>query len=198
MQSQPRSSNRSTVLVLRSPESNASLLIFIGRRRTPLTLTFFLLLLLLFLLIQVALFSEEAKAQESATVSPATMATMSPAASGLPFEVINPKHKKWPEAEAGRIYMWACDLLARSIRPEKPPQLHPKFRLVLGTDDDEFVRDSAATEIHLKTWNPEKFAQGVVVVALRELVPRTDLARLAHQSVSLAGATLDVSPLREH
>jgi hypothetical protein len=47
--------------------------------------------------------------------------------STLPFEVSNPKHKKWPEAQAARIYTWACDLLARSIRPEKPPQLHPKF-----------------------------------------------------------------------
>jgi hypothetical protein len=112
--------------------------------------------------------------------------------STLPFEVSNPKHKKWPEAQAGRIYTWACDLLARSIRPEKPPQLRPKFRLVLGTDGDEFVRDTNATEIHLKNWNPEKFAQGVVVVALRELVQGQELARMARQSVSLADSTIDV------
>ena len=114
----------------------------------------------------------------------------------LPFDVSNPKHKKWPEAEAARIYNWACDLLARAIRPEKPPELHPKFRLVLGASDDEFVRDSAASEIHLKSWNPEKFAQGVVVVALRDVVPRTDLARLARQSVSLADSTIDVREFR--
>jgi hypothetical protein len=111
--------------------------------------------------------------------------------STLPFEVSNPKHKKWPEAQAARIYTWACDLLARSIRPEKPPQLHPKFVLVLGTDGDEYVRDTNTTEIHLKNWNPEKFAQGVVVVALRDLVHGQDLAKLAHQSVSLADSTID-------
>jgi hypothetical protein len=111
--------------------------------------------------------------------------------SSLPFEVSNPKHKKWPEAQAARIYVWACDLLARSIRPEKPPQLHPKFVLVLGTDGDEYVRDTNTTEIHLKNWNPEKFAQGVVVVALRDLVHGQDLAKLAHQSVSLADSTID-------
>jgi hypothetical protein len=112
--------------------------------------------------------------------------------SKLPFEVSNPKNKKWPEAQASRIYIWACDLLARSIRPEKPPQLRPKFRLVLGTDGDEFVRDTKVTEIHLKNWNPEKFAQGVVDVALRDLVQRPELARLVRQSVTLADSTIDV------
>jgi hypothetical protein len=116
----------------------------------------------------------------------------------IPFEVSNPKHMKWPELEAGRIYTQACDLLARSIRPEHPPVLRPKFRLVLGADTDEFVRDAAVTEIHLKSWNPEKFAQGVVVVALRDLVPRTDLARLARLSVSLAGSTVDISEIQGH
>lgn len=115
--------------------------------------------------------------------------------STLPFEVSNPKHKKWPEAQAARIYTWACDLLARSIRPEKPPQLHPKFVLVLGADGDEYVRDTNTVEIHLKNWNPEKFAQGVVVVALRDLVHGQDLAKLAHQSVSLADSTIDASEM---
>lgn len=118
--------------------------------------------------------------------------------SNVPFEVANPKHKKWPETEAGRIYTSACDLLARSIHPEHPPQLRPKFRLVLGADSDEFVRDGAVAELHLKFWDPEKFAQGVVVVALRELVSRPDLARIARQSVTLAGSTVDVSNLRSH
>jgi hypothetical protein len=116
----------------------------------------------------------------------------------VPFEVSNPKHKKFSEADALHIYTQACDLLARSVRPEHPPQLRPKFRLVLGSDSDEFVRDAAETEIHLKSWNPEKFAQGVVIVALREVVPRPDLARLARLSVSMATSAVDVSDLRNH
>jgi len=47
----------------------------------------------------------------------------------LPFEVSNPSNKKWSPAEASRIYDSACDVLARTIRPEKPPHLRPKFRL---------------------------------------------------------------------
>ena len=137
------------------------------------------------------------RAQEP--IAPAEGASVEAVASAnVPFEVSNPKHKKWPETEAGRIYTSACELLARSIHPEHPPQLHPKFRLVLGADTDEFVRDDALAELHLKSWDPEKFAQGVVVVALRELIPRPDLARIARQSVTLAGSTVDVSDLRSH
>jgi hypothetical protein len=142
----------------------------------------------------IVLYTGAAIAQETVSSSLIQVADQSQAT--LPFEVSNPKHKKWPEAEAGRIYSWACDLLARSIRPEKPPELRPKFRLVLGAEHDEFVRDGNATEVHLKSWDPEKFAQGVVVVALRDLLPKTDLARLARQSVSLADSTLDVRDMQ--
>jgi len=50
----------------------------------------------------------------------------------LPFAVSNPKHQKWAMEEAGRIYMSACALVARAVRPERPPHLHPGFVLVLG------------------------------------------------------------------
>ena len=138
----------------------------------------------------------DARAQQP--VAPVNDQSAQASADTLPFEVSNPKHKKWPEAEASRIYTSACDLLARSVRPEHPPQLHPKFRLVLGTENDEFVRDGSIEELHLKSWDPEKFAQGVVVVALRELVPRPDLARLARLSVTLAESTVDATDFQSH
>lgn len=111
--------------------------------------------------------------------------------SSLPFELSNPKNKKWEAPEAVRIYTWACDLLARTIRPEKPPQLHPNFRLVLGTEADEFVHENNIFEIHLKSWDPEKFSRGVVLIAMSGVVQTDELNRLAHQSVSLANSTLD-------
>ncbi len=113
----------------------------------------------------------------------------------VPFEVSNPNNKKWPPAEAARIYESACDLLARTIRPEKPLRLRPRFRLVLGADSDQFVNEGGLTEVHLKSWNPEKFAEGVVVVAVREVLPANDLARVVHQSVSLASSTINVHEL---
>jgi hypothetical protein len=188
---QPRSSNpgaapfaSASLSISESPDS----ILLLGRWLADLTLA-----TLLFTVISAGV----ARAQEP--IAPVSGNSAEAASSStMPFEVANPKHKKWPEADAGRIYTSACDLLARSIRPEHPPQLRPKFRLVLGTDHDEFVRDGALEELHLKSWDPEKFAQGVVVVALRELVPRPDLARLARLSVTLAGSTVEVSDLRSH
>jgi hypothetical protein len=113
----------------------------------------------------------------------------------LPFEVSNPGNKKWSPAEATRIYDSACDLLARTIRPEKPPHLRPKFRLVLGAESDQFVNEGGLIEVHLKFWNPEKFAEGVVVVAVREVLRADELARVVHQSVSLAASTISVHEL---
>jgi len=188
---QPRSSNPgATLFASPSPaisESPASIL-FLGRWLADLTLA-----TLLFTVISVAV----ARAQEPTAPSNANSAEIA-SSSTTPFEVSNPKHKKWPETEAERIYTSACDLLARSVHPEHPPQLRPKFRLVLGTDHDEFVREGSIEELHLRSWDPEKFAQGVVVVALRDLVPRPDLARLARLSVTLAGSTVDVSDFRSH
>lgn len=113
----------------------------------------------------------------------------------VPFEVSNPANQKWPVAEAARIYNSACDLLARTIRPEKPPVLRPKFRLVLGAESDQFVNEGGLTEVHLKSWNAEKFAEGVVVVAVRNVLQGDELAKLVHQSVALAGSTVSVREL---
>jgi len=126
----------------------------------------------------------------------AILASAANAQNTLPFEVSNPKNKQWPPAEAGRIYSSACDLLARTVRPEKPPQLHPRLLLVLGAEQDEFVRDGGVNKVHLKVWNPEKFAEAVVLGAVREVLRNDDLRRVAHESVSLADATVSPSELR--
>ena len=115
-----------------------------------------------------------------------------------PFEVSNPKNVKWSPRQAGEIYLAACDQLARTIRPEKPPRIHPHFRLVLGTESDEIVRKDATFEIHLKSWNPDTFAEGVVLIATREVVPEEDLLTIAHHAAMSAQATVSVSELRHH
>ena len=113
----------------------------------------------------------------------------------LPFEVSNSQNKKWPPTEARKIYDVACQLLARTIRPDKPPALHPQFRLVLGTPKDEFVRDGARVEVHLRSWQPEIFAQAVVAIAVRDLLQGDQLQKVAHESVLLANATVDAHDL---
>src|SRR5882724_4863650 len=76
--------------------------------------------------------------------------TAAHAQDSLPFAVSNPKHQKWGMEEAGRIYLSACALVARTVRPERPPHLHPGFVLVLGAENDETVRTGTVSEIHLK------------------------------------------------
>ena len=114
----------------------------------------------------------------------------------LPFEVSNPKHLHWSTEEAGRIYTSACTLVARSIRPEKPPRLTPKFVLVLGTKNNEAVHNGARAEVHLKSWNPAHFAEAMVLMASREVLKTEDVAHLTRATLMAAEATVSVNELK--
>jgi len=118
------------------------------------------------------------------------------AQTSLPFEVSNPKHLDWSTDEANRIYSSACELVARSIRPDKPPRLQPKFVLVLGTAADETVRNGTLSEVHLRKWNPEHFAEAMVVMATREIIKGEDLIHLTRDTLIAAQATVSVNELR--
>ena len=114
----------------------------------------------------------------------------------LPFEVSNPKHLDWPTDEANRIYSSACELVARSIRPERPPRLAPKFVLVLGSDANETLRNGPTAEIHLKEWNPARFAEAMVLMATREILKNEDVMNLTRDTLMAAQATVTVSELK--
>src|SRR5262245_40520836 len=114
----------------------------------------------------------------------------------LPFDVSNLNHKKWSPEEAVRIYDAACALVARSVNSERPPHLHPKFLLVIGSTADEIVRTDTQSEIHLKTWDADKFAEATAIMAARDLVQGAELRSIAHQSVVTAHATASVVELR--
>jgi hypothetical protein len=115
----------------------------------------------------------------------------------LPFEVSNPKHLHWSMEEAGRIYNSACNLVARNLRPEKPPQLQPKFLLVLGARANQTVRSGDSSEIHLKKWDPARFAEAMVILSLREAVKNDDVVRLARETLYAAESTVTVNELRQ-
>lgn len=115
----------------------------------------------------------------------------------LPFTVSNPQHKKWPADVALRIYFAACDRVARTIRPEKPPRLEPKFVLILGAADNEAVRIGNIAEVRLKEWNPGAFSDAVVVMASREILDPRQLASLSREALRSAEASVSVTEL-EH
>jgi hypothetical protein len=119
-----------------------------------------------------------------------------PASSSFPFEVSNPKHLQWSTDEANRIYMSACELVARTVRPEKPPKLAPKFLLVLGTSDNETLRSGPTAEVHLKEWNPARFAEAMVLMATREILKSEDVMSLTRDTLMAAGASVSVSDLK--
>jgi hypothetical protein len=52
-------------------------------------------------------------------------------------------------------------------------------------------------EIHLKSWNSEKFAEAAVILAAREVLQGDDLIKIVRQTVSLANATVSLNDLRE-
>jgi len=118
------------------------------------------------------------------------------AQNGLPFAVSNPGHQKWSAEEASRIYDAACTLVARTIRPERPPLLHPKFVLVLGATDNEVVRTGPVAEIHLKSWDQGRFAEGVAILVAREVLQPADLRIIAQESLRTALASASVAELR--
>jgi hypothetical protein len=121
------------------------------------------------------------------------------AQTALPFQVANPKHKQWPADEAARIYSSACELAARAIRPEQPPHLRPKFVLVLGADANETVRYGDVSELRLQKWESVKFAQAVVVMAIREVVPNDQIPGLVRSAVLSSQATVTAKELaRDH
>lgn len=119
-----------------------------------------------------------------------------PAQNAIPFEVSNPGHKKWSAEEATRIYDAACTLVARSIRPERPPALHPKFTLVLGATDNEVVRTGPEAEVHLKVWDANKFSEAVAILVAREVLQPAELRYIASESLRTATASTSVTELR--
>jgi hypothetical protein len=114
----------------------------------------------------------------------------------LPFEVSNPKHLHWSMEEAGRIYDSACNLVARSLRREKSLQSQPRFLLVLGAKADQTVRLGETAEIHLKKWNPARFAEAMVILSLRDGLKNEDVLRMAHETLSAAESTVTIQELQ--
>lgn len=114
-----------------------------------------------------------------------------------PFTVKNQKNKEWPAAEANRIYASACMLVAREIRPERPPELRPRFTLVLGAEKDQVLQRNQEIEIQLKSWNREKFAQAIVILAAREVVQNQNVVQLTKRTLSWTDAVVPAADLAD-
>ena len=112
-----------------------------------------------------------------------------------PFAIRNQKNKKFPVSEASRIYEAVCVVVGREVRPEHPPLLQPRFTLVLGAEKDELIQQNQVAELHLTDWSREKFAQGVVVLAMHEVLKADSVPMLSKRALAWTDAVVPMAEL---
>ena len=95
--------------------------------------------------------------------------------------------QRWPAAEAEKIYLSACSAVQREFGSNRA--VRPQVKVVLGADTDTVLFHER--EIRLTKWDPQLFAEGVVVLAFQELMPVEQRVTLAKRAVNWADATVE-------
>lgn len=113
-------------------------------------------------------------------------------ANGRLFPVRNPRNQAMPYAQAETIYLSACRVVEQEFRRTEP--LRPRLTLVLGANRDALYYPNR--EIQLKKWNDYRFAQGVVLLAVEDMLPKDKQILLTKLAVLEAESTVDVRELR--
>jgi hypothetical protein len=99
--------------------------------------------------------------------------------------------RKWPAAEAQKIYVSACSAVQREFGGNR--YVAPRVTLVLGTDKNEVGFNER--EIRLTKWDRYLFAQGVVMLAFEDLMPWQERMTMAMRAVTWADATVHIEQL---
>ena len=97
--------------------------------------------------------------------------------------------QKWPAAEAQKIYRSACSVVQRELGASH--SVAPLLTLVLGADRNEVVSVSGQREIRLRKWDPNSFAQGVVMLAFEDVMLDRRMT-MAKRALIWADATIEV------
>jgi len=99
--------------------------------------------------------------------------------------------QKAPVAEAERIYRSACSVIQREFSGKRVPR--PQVTLIVGAEANGADWDHR--EITLIKWDPYLFAQGVVLFAFEDLLPKELRMREAQRAVNWADSTVEVNSL---
>ena len=95
--------------------------------------------------------------------------------------------------EAQKLYESASAVVQREFRANKTSR--PRLTVVLGAERNELT----ANELRLKEWNPELFAQAVVVLSFDEMLPVDLKMQLTQRAIHSRTATADVKePSQDH
>jgi len=105
----------------------------------------------------------------------------------------NDANQKWPTAEAAKIYFSACAAVQREFGSSR--ELRPRVTLVLAAPKEGL--DFDRREIRLAKWNPFMFAQGVVLLAFEELMPKQQALAVAKRAVTWADSTVGVEQIHK-
>ena len=99
--------------------------------------------------------------------------------------------QKWSAEEVDRLYLSACSAVQREFGGTR--SVRPQFTLVLGADKDQ--ADLDRRELRLIKWNPDLFAQGVVVFAFEDLMPLDERMAVARRAVNWVGSTVEIKSI---
>ena len=98
-----------------------------------------------------------------------------------------------PYAQAETIYLSACRVVEQEFHRAEP--LRPRLTLVLGANRDALYYPNR--EIQLRKWDGYRFAQGVVLLAVDDMLPRDKQILLTKLAVLEAESTVDVRELKD-
>jgi len=98
----------------------------------------------------------------------------------------------WPAAEVERIYLSACSAVQQEFQIHR--LVRPQVTLLLGADVNTIQFEKL--EIRLTHWDRELFAQGVVMLASQDLMPREERMAITKRAIRWAQATVDAAELK--
>jgi hypothetical protein len=107
------------------------------------------------------------------------------------FAIDNPRSQAWPHAEAQALYLSACKVVEQEFARTDP--IRPQLTLVLGASTDGV--NYPKHEIQLMKWDKYQFAQGVVILAVSEILPHDMRISLTRLAVLEAESTVGIDEL---
>jgi len=125
-----------------------------------------------------------------------TQTTAASGDSALPasslFAIHNSTNHTVPYAQAEALYLSACKVVEREFG--QPGAVRPRLTLIVGAEVNGV--DFPKHEIQLKKWNSYSFAQGVVLLAVDDLLPLEKRISLTRLAVTEAESTVALGALK--
>lgn len=111
---------------------------------------------------------------------------------GSLFAVHNSTKETVPYLQAEALYLSACKVVEQEFHQAEA--VRPRLTLIVGAASNgvEFPKH----EIQLKKWDRYEFAQGVVMLAVDDLLPIAKRISLTKLAINEAESTVDLSALR--